>query len=123
MRSEKALYKGIPLLIEALVHGENWYEMPVVRSSFSAEFQIDKHSRNVLRGKRTVGRKQCPFQILRGEQKDKFKIRRSAFALDQVKTLRTYLFKRGEKKVPSVRAHRLHLMNKNRAGSCRLSSR
>ena len=78
MRSEKALYKGIPLLIEALVHGEN----PVRNARgkeqfFLLEFQIDKHSRNVLRGKRTVGRKQCPFQILRGEQKDKFKIRRS----------------------------------------------
>ena len=95
MGSEKALYKGIPLLIEALVHGEN----PVRNARgkeqfFLLEFQIDKHSRNVLRGKRTVGRKQCPFQILTGE-----------------------------KKVPSVRAHRLHLMNKNRAGSCRLSSR
>lgn len=99
MRSEKALYKGIPLLIEALVNGEN----PVRNARgkeqfFLLEFQIDKHSRNVLRGKRTVGRKQCPFQILRGEQKDKFKIRRSAFALDQVKTLRTYLFKREKRK-------------------------
>ena len=60
---------GIPLLIEALVHGEN----PVRNARgkeqfFLLEFQIDKHSRNVLRGKRTVGRKQCPFQILRGEQ-------------------------------------------------------